>query len=186
MVRRWLQKKEEINEAYEKPGPSKKRFRLEGAGRKPCLSTVEDELMEKISKERAEHHHVSTKLIMVWATKMAEEIGLTEFMASRGWMFKFMNRLNLSIRRRTTTGQSLPHDLENKIRNFVTFNKKQINLNSLQPAMISNMDETPIWADMPYATTVDSKDVHTVPIKTTGHEKTNSLFVSLEKQERQK
>ena len=44
MVRRWLQKKE-INEAYEQPGPSKKRLRLDGAGRKPCLSTVE-ELME--------------------------------------------------------------------------------------------------------------------------------------------
>ena len=37
MVRRWLQKKKEINEAYEQPGPSKKRLRLDGAGRKPCL-----------------------------------------------------------------------------------------------------------------------------------------------------
>ena len=51
MVRRWLQKKKELNEAYEQPGPLKKRLRLEGAGRKPCLSTVEDELMEKIAKE---------------------------------------------------------------------------------------------------------------------------------------
>ena len=34
--------------------------------------------------------------------------------------------------------------------------------------MIANMDETPIWADMPSATTVDSRGVHTVPIKTTG------------------
>ena len=33
MVRRWLQKKE-INEAFDQPGPSKKRLRLEGAGRK--------------------------------------------------------------------------------------------------------------------------------------------------------
>ena len=31
MVRRWLQKKKEINEAYEHPGPLKKRLRLEGA-----------------------------------------------------------------------------------------------------------------------------------------------------------
>ena len=75
--------KEEGNEAYKQPKPSKKRLRLEGAGQKPCLSTVEDELMEKIAKEWAEQHHVSTKLIQVWATKMAEEISLTEFMASR-------------------------------------------------------------------------------------------------------
>ena len=112
MVRRWLQKKKEINEAYEQPEPSKKRLRLDGAGRKPCLSTLEEELMEKIARERAEHRHVSTKLIQVWATKMAEEISLTEFKASRGWLFNFIKRYNLSIRRRTTTGQSMPRDLE--------------------------------------------------------------------------
>ena len=178
MVRRWLQKKKEINEAYEQPGPSKKRLRLDGAGRKPCLSPVEEELMEKIARERAEHRHVSTKLIQVWATKMAEEISLTEFKASRGWLFNFMKRYNLSIRRRTTTGQSMPRDLEDNIRNFIAFNKKQIDVNSLQPAMIANMDETQIWADMPSATTVDSRGVHTVPIKTSGHEK-NRLTVCL-------
>ena len=36
--------------------------------------------------------------------------------------------------------------------------------------MIANMDEMPIWADMPSTTTVNSRGVHTVPIKTTGHE----------------
>ena len=54
----------------------------------------------------------------------------------------------------------MPRDLEDKIRNFIAFNKKQIDVNSLQPAMIANMDETPIWADMPSATTVDSRGVH--------------------------
>ena len=178
MVRRWLQKKKEINEAYEQPGQSKKRLRLKGVGRKPCLSTVEDGLMEKIAEERAEQRHVSTKLIQVWPRKIAEEISLTEFMASRGWLFNFMKIYNLSIRRRTTTRQSLPRDLEEKICNFVAFNEKQIDLNSLQPAMIANMDETPIWADMPSATTVDSRGVHAVTIKTTGHEK-NRLAVCL-------
>ena len=72
----------------------------------------------------------------------------------------------------------MPRNLEDKIRNFIAFNKKQIDVNSLQPAMIANMDETPIWADMPSATTVDSRGVHTVPIKTTGHEK-NRLTVCL-------
>ena len=85
---------------------------------------------------------------------MAEEISLTEFKASRGRLFNFMKRYNLSIR----------CDLDDKIHNFIAFNKKQIDVNSLQPAMIANMDETPIWADMPSATTVDSRGVHTVPI----------------------
>ena len=178
MVRRWLQKKKQIREAYEQPGPLKRRLRLEGAGRKPCLSTVEDELMEKIAKERAEQRYVSPKLIQIWATKMAEENSLTEFMASRGWLCNFMKRYNLSIKRRTTTGQSLPRDLKDKIRNFVAFNKKQIDHKSLQPAMIVNMDETSVWADMPTASTVNSKRENTVPNKTTGHEK-NQITVCL-------
>ena len=33
------------------------------------------------------------------------------------------------------------------------------------------LNETPIWADMPSATTVDMKGSKVVPIKTTGHEK---------------
>ena len=90
-----------------------------------------------------------------------------------------MKRYNLSIKRRTTTGQLLPRDLEDKIRNFVAFNKRQIDEKSLQPAMIVKMDETSVWADMPSASTVNSNGEHTVPHKTTGHEKTNSLFVSL-------
>ena len=178
MVRRWLHKKKEINEAYEQPGSSKRRLRLEGAGRKPCLSTVEDELIEKIAKERADHRHVSPKLIQVWAAKKAEEINLTEFMASRGWLSNFMKRYNLSIRRRTMTGKSLPSDLEDTIRSFVAFNKKQIDLHSLQPAMIANMNETPIWADILGTTTVDSKGVHTVPIKDTGLEKKSTYCLS--------
>ena len=41
------------------------------------------------------------------------------------------------------------------------------------------MDETPIWADMPSTTTVDQRGVHTVPIRTNGHEKTQLLCVAV-------
>ena len=44
--------------------------------------------------------------------------------------------------------------------------------------MIANMDETPIWADMTSARTIDQRGVHPVPIRTTGHEK-NELTVCL-------
>jgi len=40
------------------------------------------------------------------------------------------------------------------------------------------MDETPIWADVPSATTIDRRGVQAVPIRTTGHEK-NRLTVCL-------
>ena len=152
---------------------------LKEAGRKQCLSAVEDELMEKIAKERVVLRHVSTKLIQVWSTKMAEKISLTEFKSSRSWLLNFMKGYNLSIKWRTTTEQSLSRDLEDKIRNFVAFNKKQIDVNSLQPAMIANMNETPIWEDMPIAITVDSIVVRTVLIRPQGMKQNLPTVVSL-------
>ena len=80
-----------------------------------------------------------------------------------------MQRSNLSTRRRTTTGQTMPKD--GLAKNFVKFCEKQRNTFDLAPGNIANMDETPIWADMPSKTTVDQRGLKAVPIKSTGHEK---------------
>ena len=87
-----------------------------------------------------------------------------------------MSRFNLSLGRRTTARQIVPSDSQEKLLNFVEFNIKQRELHNFERAMIANMDETSIWADLPSATTIEKKGVSTVPIRTTGHEK-NRLTV---------
>ena len=48
-------------------------------------------LMEKIAHEQErQQHHVSTKLVTYWATKMASENSITDFAASCGWLFRFL------------------------------------------------------------------------------------------------
>ena len=116
---------------------------------------------------------------------MAGERGLNEFVASRGWLGNFIKRFNLSIRRRTTTGQSVPCDLKEKICNFVDFNKKQINVHNFHPSIIADMDETPIWADMPSTFTIEQRGTSTVPIRTTGHVKNAPLSACVLKQTEQ-
>ena len=106
-----------------------------------------------------------------WAQQLATEHNLHEFRVSRGWLFNFMQRSNLLIRRRTTTGQTMPKDGLAKIANFVKFCEKQRNTFDFALGNIANMDETPIWADMPTKTTVDQRGLKAVPIKSTGHEK---------------
>ena len=100
--------------------------------------------MENIPFEREQQHHVSSKLIQVWAEQTAYDDGLTDFVASHGWLQNFMSRFNLSLRRQTTTEQIKPSDLQEKLLNFVEFNKKQRELHNFERAMIANMDETPI------------------------------------------
>jgi len=83
-------------------------------------------------------------LITVWAQQLATEHNLHDFQASRGWLFNFMRRNGLSIRRRTTTGQTMPKDGLAKIANFVKFCEKQRNTFGFSLGNIANMDETPI------------------------------------------
>ena len=168
MVRRWRKKSSKISD---KSSSQSKKRRLSGGRQKPFLRNLEEELVEKIIDEHEKHRHVSCKLITVWAQQLATEHNLHEFRASRGWLFNFMQQSNLSIRRRTTTGQTMPKDGLAKIANFVQFCEKLRNIFDFALGSIANMDETPIWADMPSKTTVDQRGLKTVPIKSIGHEK---------------
>jgi len=44
-------KRKKLIQTYKQSGASNKKFRLEGAGRRPCMSIIVDDLMEKIAKE---------------------------------------------------------------------------------------------------------------------------------------
>ena len=152
MVRRWRQNKSKLELAYHQPGKSKQKKKL-GAGRNPCLSTIEDELMDRIAHER-EQQHVSCKLIQLWAQNMAHENGIVGFRASRGWLCNFLRRFNLTIRKRTAIDESLPADSKEKGRSCLDVNKDQRNLHESKP-MVAIVDKKPICDDIPSEIRVD-------------------------------
>ena len=172
MIRKWRSQKEDLKKA------SKSSKKLPGGGRKAQYNDIEDQIMERIMRERELQHHVPCKLIQQWTKDLAQAEGVPDFRASRGWLANSMKRFNLVLRRKTTTGQRLPRDVVSKVANFVAFCKKQREKWNLNIKCIINMDEIPISADMPSETTVTQKGVTTVPIRTTGHEK-NRLTVCL-------
>jgi len=65
----------------------------------------------------------------------------------------------------------MPKDALQKIASFVKFCENQRLECGFSLSNIVNMDETPIWADMPSETTVEIQGSKIVPIKSTGHEK---------------
>ena len=58
----------------------------------------------------------------------------------------------------------MPKDGLAKIVNFVEFCAKQRNTFDFALGNIANMDETPIWADMPSKTTVDQRAIRQFPL----------------------
>ena len=78
---------------------------------------------------------------------------------------------NLSLRVKTKSSQELPRDLKEKITKSFSYIIKIRKKYDYPLVNIGNMDETPVWLDMPSARTVNTVGEKTVLVKTTGHEK---------------
>ena len=165
-IRVWCSQKEQLLALKKKKKSTRKR--LSGAGRKPKDVEMEEELFQWIVELRSRHLRVSRSMIRLQAKKLSSD---DEFKASRGWLQRFMNRHDLSLRRKTTVSQSVPSDVIPKLVSFI------LHLRSLQARhvyptdSIFAMDETACWMDMPGDTTIARTGCRSVPLKTSGHEK---------------
>ena len=104
-------------------------------------------------------------------------MNIDNFLISSGWCTRFMKRNKLVLRQKMKISQRLPDDLEEKITSFQSFVIRARWSKNYSLVNIGNMDETPVWFDMPPSKTVDSVGAKTVLLKTTGHEKTRFTVV---------
>ena len=152
-----------------------KKEKLEGGGRKPMDEGMEEELLEWIHGRRSRGLRVSRTLIMRKAKYIHDErCDASErdlFVASRGWLEKFMRRNGLSLRRRTTVAQHDPARVIDKLISYVLHARRLTSKHKYLASNIIAMDETAVWADMVANTTVDDIGTRSVSLKTTGHEK---------------
>ena len=88
-----------------------------------------------------------------------------------------MNRFGLTLRQRTHIAQKLPADVENKILSFQQFVIRERKQFDFSISQIGNMDETPMFFDLPGNSTVHMIGDKTVSIKTSGHEKTHFTVI---------
>ena len=109
--------------------------------------------------------------------KTAQQMNIDNFLVWSGWCTRFMKRNKLVLHQKTKISQRLPDDLEEKITSFQSFVIRARRSKNYSLVNIGNMDETPVWFDMPTFKTVDSIGTKTVLLKTTGHEKTHFTVV---------
>ena len=164
-MREWKKQREELQAL-----PPKKK-RLEGGGRKAALPSVEEEVVVWIDEMQAENQQVTRARIQQKALSIARSRRETDFTASRGWLERVCRQHHLSLRRRTTVSQRLPTDLVPTVVSVIMKTRKLRLHHGYPLSSIGNMDETPLWLDMPGDKTITRQGDRTVCICTTGHVK---------------
>ena len=82
---------------------------------------MEKEVYDWVVSLRSEHLRVTRQAIMRKALELCQQI---DFKASRGWLENFMNRFELSLRKKTHPSQRLPKDVAMRTKKkFIFFRK---------------------------------------------------------------
>lgn len=142
------------------------RVRVTGAGRPILLGTLEECLYEKIIELRIYKVKVTRSWIREQALLIANENGITTFLASNTWCDSFMERYRLSLRRITNLTLLSDEQLIQRTIEFMLYlNKMKLEIN-LEKTVL--MDETSVYFEDTRAHTVDIKGRKHVIIKSTG------------------
>ena len=98
------------------------------------------------------------------------------FIASNGWLVKFMYRNSLSLRRRTTIAEKDPSHLTSKRVGYVLHLRGLSMKTNFLPDCIIAVDETTVWLGMVGSVTVNANSAKDVPLKSTGNEKSELAY----------
>jgi len=151
-----------------------KAMRLSGGGRPFKHELLDEKLVKWIQERRSNNLRVSRKMIQKKAKTIFDETegkSCDSFSASEGWLSKFLERNNFSLRRRTTIAQKLPEDVEEKVVSFLIYVEGLRRNCCYQERSIGAADETAIWVDALQDTTVTETGAKSVPICSTGNHK---------------
>jgi len=161
MLSRWIKQENAFKTA-------KKSVRKIGSGRTPTFPAQEEIVNEYILQQRSRNYIVSYNAIK---SKMSS-LTPSYFKASNGWLYSFLKRYKLSLRICTTTvkrATTLSTSITNRADSFHSFVLDSVKDWKGKEFDIWNMDETPVWLDMPAKKTVDVRGRKRIPQLSTGN-----------------
>ncbi|CAI7817367.1 unnamed protein product [Closterium sp. NIES-53] len=92
--------------------------------------------------------------------------------ASSRWSQRFRDRWNLVMRVKTKVSQRLSAECAKDCELFWKFVRINRARHNIDLARIINVDQTPLFIEMPAERTIEHRGARSVPIRTTGYEKT--------------
>ena len=171
----WVRDRERLEQARaERQVTVRKRRYLpsgeEAAKERAKFPRLEAEVVSWIKELRDKGVTVSGSAIQRHAKKVYEEFYPEEdnFRASKGWLDRFTDRHGLTVRSVTSQGKKVPGNAKALAESFLQYVKEIRGDRTFELKSIGNMDETPLWFDLPSSKTFDFRGVKSVQAKTTG------------------
>ncbi len=157
----------------------KSRARLAGGGRKKANLELERKLSRWMYSAWHQHYPLSGKTIRDKALQISTSgsNGSQMFVASRGWLQRFLQRNNFSLGRRSTTEKRDPNLLTVKLVWFVDHVNRTVTAKGISEKDITAMDETVVWFDMVSQRTTNKKGAKIETVKTAAHERSHLTVV---------
>ena len=164
-VQEWCKQKSEL----EKLAKSKKRVR--GGGRKVNYPDIEVKLISWFEERRGKGVRVTGNGLKREAHRLHKANGNQSFKGTNSWFQKFKKRHNLSFRRVTHVAQKSTEIIDARVDRFLQNVIRNRRIADYADRHMANMDETPVWLEMPGRTTLEHTGTNTISVTTAGQEK---------------
>ena len=161
----WRRNEEKLRQL----GSGMKRSR--GAGRKVRYPDIEQELKRWMKRRRDAGARVTGTALKTECRRCHRANGDQGFRASCGWLRCFMKRNNIAFRRATHVAQKKQVELDDRMQGFLRYVIRIRQRRHYPLSMIGNMDETPVYVDIPGNYTLERKGMKSITMASTGHEK---------------
>lgn len=171
-VQEWCKQKVRLQMA------PKSEKRKPGAGRPLRYPDVDTQLMRWFDERRECGVRVTGKSLRHQALRLHRENGNQSFKASNGWYRRFKKRHQIVFRRTTHVAQHAVEIIDDRIDKFLRYVIRMRRLREYDSSEILNMDETPVWFEMPGKSTLTKAGTKEVRVSSTGHDK-EKLTVTL-------
>ena len=128
-------------------------------------------LLEFVEINRKLGNPISIHSLVIEQLKLEKNLADIAYHEQYESIQRFMKRNNLSLRVPGHIGQLLPFNIQKTINDYIIDLRRIINNGGYSESMIVNMDETPLFLNMPPNNTVTNKGNKSVVIRTTNQEK---------------
>ena len=148
-IRYWIWEKEELMKVTNKMSTTTLH-----QGKSSKTISYENEILDYVYYNKALGNAVTSNEIIFKLWSIYKKYREKSWSSLQKWWYRLMKRHFLTFRRNTHISQKLPENYFDKIKEFLSYNIKLRSKYWFELDAIANMDETPLYLNMPPSTSL--------------------------------